>query len=108
MTNFHQEVYTARTLEPYGRRLYIRRLTKAAGARLAALDAEGDCYRVALARLRTAAPGQPGQRVVQRMEAFLRLWNTTLGEARRILRAYGWRAPTDPQLRLLSGGQTGR
>jgi hypothetical protein len=42
------------------------------------------------------------------MEAFLRLWNTTLGEARRILRAYGWRAPTDPQLRLLSGGQTGR
>ena len=105
MTDFQKDVYRARTLEPYGRRLHIRRLAQAAGIRLAELDAEGDVYRVAVVRLRAAAPGKPVQRVVQRMEACLRLWNTTLGEARRVLRAYGWRAPTDPQLRVLPGGQ---
>ena len=105
MTDFQKDVYQARMLEPYGRRLRIRRLTQAAGVRLAKLDAEGDVYRVALARLRAAAPRKPVQRVVQRTEAFLRLWNTTLGEARRVLRAYGWRAPTDPRLRVLPGGQ---
>jgi hypothetical protein len=108
MADFQKEVSLARTLEPYGRRLHLGRLAKAAGARLTELDAEGNFHRMVVARLRAAAPGKPLQSIVQQKEACLQLWNTTLGEARRVLRAYGWRAPTDPRLRVLPGGKAAR
>lgn len=88
-------------------------LTHHAGMKISRLDcAEGRFYREALAHLRSVHllgyQNTLEEKRMNDMDRIVRTWNAIFGDARRILRLYGWRDPLAPCLQILPGGQTPR
>ena len=88
-------------------------LTHHAGMKISQLDCEeGRFYREALAHLRSVHllgyRSALEEKRMNDMDRIIRTWNSIFGDARRILRLYGWRDPLAPCLQILPGSQTSR
>lgn len=71
---------------------------------VAVLNRRVDHLRQAADRWRMA---KKQHQYAKELRALLYVWNCTMADVRKLLRAHGWRDPAAPRLRVIQGGKLG-